>query len=163
MPLLKGGRRVDDPWRRLGADEAIPASGAVLLPFARFQAERAALAGRADPVGVLLAPNEPPEAIAGDLDRLSLVALEFPKFTDGRAYSTARILRERYGWRGELRAVGDVELEHLAFMERCGFDAFELASSDPERDWQIAQADFSLWYQPAADRRPTVIERRHRS
>ena len=163
MPLLKHGKRVDDPWRRVAADEPIPPTGAVLLTLARFEAGRATLAARTDPLGVLLAPHESPEAIAGDLARLGLVALEFPSFRDGRAYSSARILRERYGYRGELRAVGDVELEHLAFMERCGFDAFEVASADPERDWQVAQSDFSLWYQPAADRRPTVIERRHRS
>ena len=89
------------------------------------------------------------------------MALEFPKFRDGRAYSYARLLRERYGFEGELRAVGDVLLEQLFFMLRTGFDAFEIESPNPLEDYRTALADFSVWYQPAADGRPTAMQLRH--
>ena len=89
-----------------------------------------------------------------------VVALEFPKFRDGRAYSYARLLRERYGFKGELRAVGEVLLEQLFFMLRTGFDAFEIESADPLEDYRTALADFSVWYQPTADGRPTAMQLR---
>ncbi len=91
-----------------------------------------------------------------------MIALEFPAFKDGRAYSHARLLRERFGFQGELRAVGDVLLEQLHFMQRVGFDAFEIDSADPLGDYQTAVADFSVWYQPATDSRPTAVDLRHR-
>ncbi len=161
MPLLKSGRRVVDPWTRVRADEPIPADGPVLVDLERWKAERASLLSRGTPLGVLLQCGTSAEEIAEDLGRLDLVALEFPKFSDGRPYSTARVLRERFGFEGELRAVGDVLLEQLHFMDRAGFDAFEIESEHAERDWQIAMADMSVWYQPTADRRPTAIVRRH--
>jgi len=161
VALLKDGKAVADDWRNLEADAPTPAEGAVIVGLARWIEERGALAKRGAPVGVLLRSDESAEAIADDLDALALVALDFPEFKDGRAYSSARILRERYGFTGELRAVGDVDLEHLQFMHRCGFDAFEIDSDDPERDWKIAEADFTVWYQPTADGRRTAIQRRH--
>lgn len=160
MPLLKSGRQVEDPWKRVGADEPVPEDGPVIVDLARWKAERASLLARKAPLGVLLESGTPAEEIADDLGQLALVALEFPRFNDGRSYSTARVLRERYGFVGELRAVGDVLLEQLHFMDRAGFDAFEIDSEHPEQDWRIAQSDMSVWYQPAADRRPTAIERR---
>ena len=90
----------------------------------------------------------------------ALVALDFPKFRDGRAYSYARLLRERYGFRGELRAVGEVLLEQLFFMLRTGFDAFEIQGPDPSGAYRTALADFSVWYQPTGDGRPTAIQLR---
>lgn len=161
VALLKNGKVVADVWRHVNNDDAIPADGPVIVELPRWKEARAALQKRDAPVGVLLRSDESAETIADDLDVLALVALDFPSFTDGRAYSSARILRERYGYEGELRAVGDVDLEHLLFMHRCGFDAFEIDSDDPERDWQIAEADFSVWYQPTADGRATVNQRRH--
>jgi uncharacterized protein (DUF934 family) len=161
VPLLKHGKRATDPWQRVEGDAPIPSEGPVLVELARFREEREALVDRGAPVGVLLRPDESPDEIAGDLETLDLVALSFPAFKDGRAYSSARILREHLGYRGELRAVGDVLLEQLHFMERAGFDAFEIDSDDPERDWRIAQSDMSHWYQPTGDGRPTAIQRRH--
>jgi uncharacterized protein (DUF934 family) len=112
---------------------------------------------------VRLKSVESPELIAGQLDRIALVALEFPQFRDGRAYSYARMLRERFGFTGELRAVGDVLMEQLHFMLRTGFDAFEIESEDPLGEYQTAKADFSIWYQPTGDGRPTAISLRHRA
>ena len=94
--------------------------------------------------------EQAPEHIGDGLWRLAVIALEFPAFRDGRAYSYARLLREKYGYEGELRAVGDVLLEQLHFMTRTGFDAFEIESDDPLRDFEIAAAEFSIWYQPTA-------------
>ncbi len=162
MALLKDGKKVEDPWLRVGVEDPVPESGLILVGLARWQQDRDALLARSEPVGVWLRSEEGPDELAADLDSLALIALEFPAFKDGRAYSSARILRERYGFSGELRAVGDVLLEHLLFMHRCGFDAFEIDSKDPEQDWQIAVADFDIWYQPTADGRPTAVQRRHR-
>ena len=105
--------------------------------------------------------DQSPELIADDLDKLALVALEFPACRDGRAYSYARILRERYGFTGEVRAVGDVLMEQLHFMLRTGFDAFEIEAEDPLGQYRQALRDFSVWYQPTGDGRPTAVQRRH--
>ena len=96
-------------------------------------------------------------------EALAVVELEFPKFCDGRAYSNARILRERYAFKGELRAVGDVLMEQLHFMLRTGFNAFEIAGPDPLKQYRTAKAEFSVWYQPTGDGRPTAISLRHRA
>lgn len=155
MPLIREGRIVADPWRAV-ADEAPLPDGPVILPLARWQAEGAALAGRNQPLGVRLASDQPPALIAADLDRLALVALEFPKFTDGRAFSYARLLRERHGFRGELRAVGQVLRDQLLFMLRCGFDAFEIPETAPAEAWLRAFSEIGVFYQPAADGRPAA-------
>ena len=101
------------------------------------------------------------DQIAGDLDRLAVVVLEFPKFNDGRALSQARLLRERYGYRGEIRATGKVVRDLLLFMHRCGFDAFAADDHVTAEIVRKSLATFSLSYQPAADGRPSVIELRH--
>ena len=163
MALIKQGRLVADDFTAVADDEALPAEGAVVVSLARWQAEREALLARGLPVGVHLKSDQSPESIADDLARVSLVALEFPQFRDGRAYSYARMLRERYGYEGEIRAVGDVLMEQLHFMVRTGFDAFELAGDDPLRQYATAMADFSIWYQPTDDGRLTAIQRRHQS
>jgi uncharacterized protein (DUF934 family) len=163
MALIRNDALVDDGFRLLADDEPLPEAGAVLVSLSRWQAEQDDLLSRPDPVGVRLKSDESPELIAGQLDRIALVALEFPQFRDGRAYSYARMLRERFGFTGELRAVGDVLMEQLHFMLRTGFDAFEIESEDPLGEYQTAKADFSIWYQPTGDGRPTAISLRHRA
>jgi uncharacterized protein (DUF934 family) len=162
MALIKNGELVESSFVDVSGASEIPATGSVIVSFEQWQAQRAALLARGTPLGVRLHSDQSPELVAADLEHFALVALEFPKFRDGRAYSYARLLRERYGFKGELRAVGDVLLEQLFFMLRTGFDAFELTSADPLRDYRIALADFSVWYQPAADGRPTAMQLRHR-
>jgi len=161
MALVKDGALVDDPFLSVQGEEASPSGGPIIVSLAQWQAHREELQGRAAPVGVRLKSDESPELIAADLKYFALVALEFPSFRDGRPYSYARLLRERYGFTGELRAVGDVLLEQLGFMIRTGFNAFELDSEDPLRDFQIAAADLSVWYQPTADGRRTATDLRH--
>ena len=163
MALIRNNAVVDDPFADATGQETIQASGAVLVDLDQWQAHREQLLQRTEPVGVKLKSDQPPELIAADLESLAMVALEFPVFRDGRAYSYARLLREQYGYSGEIRAVGDVLLEQLHFMERTGFDAFELESDDPLGDLQIASADFDVWYQPAADDRLAAIQLRHQA
>jgi uncharacterized protein (DUF934 family) len=161
MALIRNGSLADDPFVAVGDDDDLPQAGAVLVSLARWQNARAALIARSDPLGVRLASDESPELIAEDLDRLALVALEFPKFRDGRAYTYARMLRERFGFAGEVRAVGDVLMEQLHFMLRTGFDAFEMEGDDPLTQFETAKAEFSVWYQPTGDGRPTATQLRH--
>jgi uncharacterized protein (DUF934 family) len=160
MPLLKDGAVAADPWQRIIKDEALPAEGPVVVPFARWQTERDTLIGRNASIGVRLSNTDDVAVLARDLDRLDLVVLEFPKFSDGRAYSQARILRERYGYRGELRATGHVLRDQLLFMQRCGFDAFELANDQPTQAWVAAINEFTVFYQPTGDGRASVMQRR---
>ncbi len=136
----------------------------MIVSLAQWQSQRDALLARGTPLGLRLHSDQSPEAIADDVGRFAMIALEFPKFRDGRAYSYARLLRERYGFRGELRAVGDVLMEQVFFMVRTGFDAFDLQQSpDPVAAFQTALEDFSVWYQPTGDGRPTAMQLRHRN
>lgn len=160
--LIKNGRLTDDAFATLGPDDAIPPTGDLIVPLARWEADRAALTAREGRLGIRLRSDEPPSLIADDLGLFAVVALEFPAFRDGRAYSYARLLRDQYRFGGEIRAVGDVLLEQLHFMTRVGFDALELDSDDPQRDFDIAAGDFSVWYQPASDERRSAVELRHR-
>jgi uncharacterized protein (DUF934 family) len=160
MPLLKNGAVAADPWHRIVNGEALPAEGPVIVPFARWRAEHDTLVGRNTPLGVRLGNADAVAELAPDLDRLEVIVLEFPKFTDGRAYSQARLLRERYGYRHELRAAGNVLRDQLLFMQRCGFDAFELAHDQPVQAWVSATNEFSVFYQPAADDRVPAMQRR---
>ena len=160
--LIRNDGPSADTFVSIGSEDDVPEGGVdIIVTLDRWQAEGAQLKQRDGHVGVRLKSDEPPELIADDLKTLAVVALEFPAFRDGRAYSYARLLREQYGYAGEIRAVGDVLLEQLHFMVRVGFDSFELASTDPTRDFEIAQADFSVWYQPGADDRETAVELRH--
>lgn len=160
MALIKNGELVESAFADASSGQPLPPTGPVIVSLEQWQAQRAELLARGTPLGIRLHSDQPPDLIAEDLPHFALVALEFPKFRDGRAYSYARLLRERYGFKGELRAVGDVLLEQLFFMLRTGFDAFELSSADPLGDYRTALADFSVWYQPAADGRPTAMQLR---
>jgi len=162
MPLLKNGAVVPDPWSALADEAPIPSDGPIIVSWARWQSEAAVLSGRNAGIGVRLRNSDPVEALAPHFERFDLVALEFPKFTDGRAYSQARLLRERLGFAGEIRATGQVLPDQLLFMRRCGFDAFELAAGDPVAAWRQANAAFSGFYQPTGDGQATVLDLRRR-
>lgn len=153
MPLLKRGEVAADPWQHVAAGDPLPAEGPVVVPFERWKAEREALLARHGAVGVRLANTQPLAEVAFDLARFELLELEFPKFVDGRAYTQARLLRERYGYKGELRATGNVLRDQLQFMQRCGFDAFEIAAANAVEIWRAAVDEIEVVYQPAADGR----------
>lgn len=158
--VIKERRIVEDQWQHV-ADEAELPAGPVIVSLARWHRERAELLARGTPVGVRLPNTADLAELAVDLPKLELVALEFPKFADGRAHSQARLLRERYGYRGELRAVGDVLRDQLAYMARNGFDAFELRADRNLEEALQAFDEFSVNYQPAADQ-PLPLYRRAR-
>lgn len=132
--LIKNGRVVTDEWKTLTLAEGdTPQSvrlpvGPVLVPLSVWQARRAELIHREYehgwPLGIWLAAEEDADTIGRDIDDFTVIAVEFDKFTDGKSYSTARLLRERYGYRGELRAIGDVPRDRLTYQHQVGFDAF---------------------------------------
>ena len=161
MPLIKHRQVVADTWQHVDDDAPIPADGGAIVSLKRWQAERETLISRNTPLGVRLDSDQSPQDIAGDLDRLDLVALDFPQYRDGRGYSSARLLRERHGFTGELRAVGNILRDQLAFMARCGFDAFEYEGRTPIEEALSAFDDVSVVYQTAADRRRSAAAERN--
>jgi uncharacterized protein (DUF934 family) len=98
---------------------------------------------------IRLEPGDDPASVAGELDRATRVEVNFPKFGDGRGFSIARLLRGHYGYKGELRAVGQITRDHLYFMERMGFDAFELREGEDANEALAAFTTFSVFYQRA--------------
>jgi uncharacterized protein (DUF934 family) len=145
-------RWLDDagPWLAVGEDGFVPdfpATGGLIVPLALWRLRRADLLDRPGPVGVRLGADDGPEVIAADLEHLALVAVHFPKFSDGRGLSTARLLRERYGYEGEVRAVGDVLRDQLQFLERCGFDSFALRDDQDPAAALAAFTELSDAYQ----------------
>jgi phosphoadenosine phosphosulfate reductase len=117
-----------DSWRTIGDDVAFPIAGYAVISLLRWRAEQATLAALGVPIGIVVQPSETLDLAADDIARIAIIALAFPKFTDGRAYSTARRLRES-GYAGEIRATGDVLLDQLPLMLRAGFTSFEITSA----------------------------------
>ncbi len=148
MPLVKDAAIVPDSWQTVADDAPLPPSEPAIISLARWQKERDTLIGRNGKLGIRLTSAQSPATLADDLHRFQLVALEFPKFTDGRAYSYARLLRERYGFKGELRAVGNVLRDQFLFMHRCGFDSYEVANESAARSWTQSVQAISRAYQP---------------
>lgn len=160
MPLIKDGRLAEDAWVAVGDDEPLPPDRPALIPLERWQRDRETLLGRNAPLGLRLRSDQSPRLVAADVSRFRLFALEFPKFNDGRAFSYARLLRERYSFAGEIRAVGHLIRDQFAFLVRCGFDAVEVKDARLAEQWQEALAEFSVVYQPATDsRRPAFTLR----
>ena len=148
--VIRHGRVEPELWKFLGlpAEEPVPAvlpAGPIAVPLAVWKGRRADLLQRREPLGVWLSPTDEPAELASHLKHLSLVAVHFPKFADGRGYSTAVLLRTRYGYRGELRAFGDVGRDQLYELRRSGFDSFSLA---PHRDPEAALASFHPFTKP---------------
>ena len=150
MALYKNGAFVDDRWRALPEGEAAPVSGHAIFPFDWWREERGAFDGSNVPLGVRVEPGADLAEIAADIKRFSVIALVFPKFGDGRAFSLARLLRERYGYEGELRAVGEVLSDQIQLMQRCGFDAFEVTDAITEKALRAGRIPgVAHFYQPS--------------
>jgi uncharacterized protein (DUF934 family) len=160
MALIKDGKLVEDSWLTLDDEAPIPQDRDVIVGLARWRRDRAALKQRPGRLGVRLSADQLAGEIAEELADFDLVALEFPKFADGRAYSTARLLRERHGFTGELRAVGSVLRDQFVFLHRCGFDAYQVADARAGEAWLEALGEIQVWYQPTADGRTAVAHRR---
>lgn len=160
MPLVKGNAVVADDFTHLADDAPIPADGAILIPAERFLADIDGVLSRKGKTGVIWPNNRDIDDLVPYLDRLAAVALVFPIFRDGRAYSQARLLRERHKYKGELRATGQVLRDQFLFMLRAGFDAFEVKKEADAKVFAEASHRFSVFYQPTGDGRVTAFHRR---
>ncbi len=153
MRLVKSGQVAADTYVRVADDAPVPGDTPVIIPAARFLAQAEEILRREALTGVLWPNNRRIAELAPYLDRLALVALEFPKFRDGRAYSQARLLRETYSFRGELRATGDVLRDQFMFLLRAGFDAFEVKKDADAAAFADEIARHTVFYQPTGDGR----------
>lgn len=161
MPLVKGGHIIADEFVRVTDDAELPAQGAILVSETRFLADPQALLGRTSgKLGVIWPNNRDVDDLVPHLDRLALAALVFPSFRDGRAYTQARLLRERYGYRSELRATGQVLRDQFVFMLRAGFDAFEVKKQADAEAFTETVKRYSVFYQPAGDGRISALHQR---
>ena len=164
MPLLIKGRTiVEDRWtllREAASLADVPSGTPVIVPLALWQSEHDVLAAR-DDLGVWLKPSDDPDALAGDAAHLPLIAIDFPKFVDGRGYSNARLLRDKYRFGGELRAIGDVLRDQLYYLRQCGFDAFAVRTDRNFADAIGGLDDFSDNYQ-STSAQPVPLFRRRR-
>jgi uncharacterized protein (DUF934 family) len=159
MPLVKAGRIVQDEFVRLAPDAPVPSEAAVLLTHTRLTGEPG-LAQRTAPTGVIWPNDRKVAELAPHVPGLALIALVFPTFKDGRAYSQARILREQYGFEGELRATGQVLRDQFVFMLRAGFDAFDVTKEADAAAFAETIRRYSVFYQPTGDGQPTVRDAR---
>lgn len=161
--IIKNNQVIDETWHLLAKDATLAGLSNcddLIVPLALWREHSHALKARDGGLGVWLDADQEVEEIADDLAHFQVIALNFPSFTDGRHYSSARLLRERYGYRGEVRAIGDVLRDQLFFMKRCGFDAYAIR---PDRDPYDALAslnDFDEVYQAATDQPQPLFRRR---
>lgn len=159
MPLIKDGAFVQDAFVTVADDAALP-DGAAIVSLARFQKEREALLTRNAPLGVQLKSSENPELLGEDVQRFSVIVLEFPVFRDGRAFSWARMLRERLKFTGEIRGTGHFLYDQINYMKRVGFDAWNVADGFSLEQFQRALTEITNVYQPSADGKKTIRELR---
>jgi len=160
MPLVKNGKISDDAFVHVADDAPLPGDGAILISAKRFLEDPEAISRRLGKTGVVWPNNRDVDDLVPYLDRLAAVALMFPSFRDGRAYSQARLLRERFLYRGELRATGQVLRDQFVFMLRAGFDAFEVKKAGDADAFAQTTKRYSVFYQPTGDGRVTALNRR---
>lgn len=163
--IIKDRNVVTDPWLRLelNADGSVPSApreGDIIVPLAMWREQRPHLRVRPSRVGIWLDSDEDPAAIAEDLKLFGVVAVNFPSFGDGRGFSTGRLLRERYGWKGELRAIGDIFRDQLLYLASCGFDSFVLRRGEDPHEALAGFGVFSESYQASVERPLPLFRRR---
>lgn len=149
--LIRQREIVTDEWRHADEDPQGGPHRALILPFARWKEEKDRWWLWDGRLGVRLGPTDPVAALEHDFLRVSLVALEFGGLAEGRGYSQAQLLRKRYKFTGELRAVGKIQRDQLFYMARCGFDSFELPANTKLEEAIQSLDDFSVAYQGATD------------
>ena len=162
--IIKNNEVIDETWHLLPKDasfDAIPNCDDLIVPLALWREHAHALKARDGGLGVWLDSDEEAEEIGEDVDNFQVIALNFPAFTDGRSYSNARLLRDRYRYKGELRAEGDVLVDQIAFMRRCGFDSFAPAKPLNQVAVAASLARYDHVYQRAADAGVPVWKLRH--
>ncbi len=165
MQIIRDRRVSESHWQHvpegvLAGDARTGLGQAIIISLDDWRHHKSSLAGRDVAIGVRLGAGDAIEEIVDDLSAIALIALEFASFSEGRAYTQARLLRDRYGYQGEIRAIGDVSRDRLAFMERCGINAFELGGDGNLQEALEAFAEISHVYQPAADRKPVIASHR---
>lgn len=153
MQIIRNRKIVDDDFVHVADDASLPEEGNIIVSLDRWRAEREALSAHSGKLGVTLQNTVDPREIADDLANFAVVAVHFPKYSDGRGFSIGRLLRERLGFKGEIRAVGNVLRDQVLFMERCGFDAYEVAQGKSLESALEGFEDFSVTYQDAVDTR----------
>ena len=161
--IIKGNEVVQDTWQLLPKDatlEQVTNTGDIIVPLALWLEHAHALKARDGRLGVWLDSDEEAERIADDLAHFQVIALNFPVFSDGRNYSNARLLRDRYQYQGELRSIGDVLRDQLFFMHRCGFDAYALREDHDPHAALASLNDFSEVYQASTDQPLPLFRRR---
>ncbi len=160
MPLVRHGKITQDGFVHVADDAPLPGDGAILISAARFLDDPEGLCRRLGRTGVIWPNSRDVDDLVPWLDRLAVVALVFPSFRDGRAYSQARLLRERYLYRGELRATGQVLRDQFVFMLRAGFDTFEVKKESDAMAFAATAKRYSVFYQPTGDGRITALHQR---
>jgi uncharacterized protein (DUF934 family) len=148
MPILRHGEIVDDIWLNLADDETPPEGGAITVSHSRWQTERQTLKARKQPLGLRISGDVDVHTLANDFVHFDLVAVAFPGIADGRGYSQARLIRQRYGFTGELRATGPLVRDVFAALERVGFDAIDARDEVEAKAWTEAVARITVRLQP---------------
>jgi uncharacterized protein (DUF934 family) len=148
MPVLEAGLVVPDHWEHAGDEQHLPAGQNFIVCLDRLKRDKEFLFAREAPLGVVLVSTAKAAEVAEFLDRLDLVVIEFPKFRDGRGFTLARTLRERYGFDGEIRATGHILPDQYALLLRCGFSSVEVPETADLPVWQAALARYKVAYQP---------------
>lgn len=161
MPqLLKDGNVIDNSWQLVDADTDVLPQGDILVSTSQWLKQQDVLADRAGAVGVWIDSHEEIEAFADGIIDLPVISINFPKFADGRGFSLARLLRERYGYSGEIRAIGEIIRDQLFLMQRCGFNAFAFDTELDLAEASKSLQDFSDAYQVAVDQPEPLFKRR---
>ena len=161
MVLLKEHELITDLWTLVESTDDPSNVDHPIITLEAWNFHNNVLRRGNAPLGILLQSHQSPLAISDSLDRFSLIALDFPSVSDGRAFSYARLLRDRYSFKGEVRAVGEVRRDQYLFMLRCGFDAFAVDDTIDHADWRDAASEVSVFYQPGSDNVPWSFRRRN--
>ena len=162
MPLLKSGKVVDDIWTHVEDGRELSPGGCFTVSLGRFLSEHDQLLASNRSIGVRLAVSDDPALLEPHLDRLHLIELQFPKYSDGRGLSQSQLLRRRHGYKGEIRAIGQVLRDQLRLMIRAGFDAMVIDEPDAEAVYDFSAHEFSEFYQAASDTSDTIFLKRHK-
>lgn len=161
MQIIKDETIIENRWRHLADDEIAP-EGCITVSYRRWKTERRGLIERDGELGLRLTGDDPIEALADDFNYFQLIVLEIPKMTDGRCFSLARLIRERYGFAGELRASGHFIRDQIFFLARVGVNAFEYQGPHTLEELLSAFNDYTVKYQAAFDEKKPLYRRRHR-
>ena len=147
--IIKDQQIVNDTWVHLTDEDELPNSGNIIISLQRWQTQQETLKEFAGQLGLKITGDIEMQSISKELYRFALVAIDFKEFKDGRGYSCARLLRQRYDYEGELRATGNILKDQIFYLHRCGFNAFEIDGDSDIRDAVKSFADFTVTYQPA--------------